>query len=101
MKKEVLFLLITAFSVGISINAQNMKKEIPTISISAFPIGNENIGFQQHFTGKSWLAPLTANKDLNVPVYNATFEPGCRNSWHSHTGGQILIAVSGVGYYLG
>ena len=30
---------------------------------------------------------------------NVTFEPGCRNNWHSHTGGQILIAVGGVGYY--
>ena len=89
MKKKILFLLIAAFSVGISLNAQNMKNEVPTIS--AFPTGNENVGFQQHFTGKSWLAPLTSNKDLNVPVYNVTFEPGCRNSWHSHTGGQILV----------
>ena len=39
------------------------------------------------------------NKDLNVPMSNVTFEPGCRNNWHSHTGGQILIAVGGVGYY--
>ena len=61
MKKKILFLLIAAFSVGISLNAQNMKKEVPTIS--AFPTGNENVGFQQHFTGKSWLAPLTSNKD--------------------------------------
>lgn len=78
-------------------NAQNMKKEVPVIS--AFPVGNENTGYQQHFTGKSWLAPLTNNKDLNVPVFNVTFEPGCRNSWHSHTGGQMLICVGGVGYY--
>ncbi len=32
-------------------------------------------------------------------MFNVTFEPGCRNNWHSHTGGQILIAVGGVGYY--
>lgn len=24
---------------------------------------------------------------------------GCRNNWHSHTGGQILIGVGGKGYY--
>ncbi|HUN04555.1 MAG TPA: cupin domain-containing protein, partial [Niabella sp.] len=35
----------------------------------------------------------------NVPMFNVTFEPGCRNNWHSHTGGQILVAVGGVGYY--
>lgn len=82
-----------------SINAQNMKKEEVPQNISSFPIGKENAGFEQYFTGKSWLAPLTGNKDLNVPMFNVTFEPGCRNNWHSHTGGQILIAVGGVGYY--
>jgi quercetin dioxygenase-like cupin family protein len=27
------------------------------------------------------------------------FEPGARNHWHSHPGGQILIVTDGVGYY--
>ncbi|WP_312338135.1 cupin domain-containing protein [Sphingobacterium sp.] len=67
--------------------------------ISAFPIGEENTAFAKYFSGKSWNAPLTSNKDLNVPMNNITFEPGCRNNWHSHTGGQILVAVGGVGYY--
>ena len=30
---------------------------------------------------------------------NVTFEPACRNNWHRHTGGQLLIAVGGVGFY--
>ena len=37
--------------------------------------------------------------DLNVPISNVTFEPACRNNWHSHTGGQILIVVGGEGWY--
>lgn len=78
-------------------NHKNMDTSIP--KISDFPLGEPNTGFAQYFTGKSWLAPLTSNKDLNVPVSNVTFEPGCRNNWHSHTGGQLLIAVGGVGYY--
>ena len=90
--------LITFFGYN-SLNAQNMKKEEVPQNISAFPIGEENVGFKQYFTGESWLARLTNNKDLNVPMSNVTFEPGCRNNWHSHTGGQILIAVGGVGYY--
>lgn len=28
-----------------------------------------------------------------------TFAPGCRNSWHSHEGGQLLLCTSGRGYY--
>lgn len=42
-----------------SINAQNMKKEEVPQNLSAFPVGKENAGFEQYFTGKSWLAPLT------------------------------------------
>ena len=67
--------------------------------ISAFPVGAENSAYAEYFSGKSYLAPLAQDKRLNVPVANVTFEPGCRNNWHSHTGGQLLIAVGGVGYY--
>ncbi|WP_078404207.1 MULTISPECIES: cupin domain-containing protein [Elizabethkingia] len=74
-----------------------MKTTVP--KISDFPTGEENTFYAQYFSGKSWNAPLTSNKDLNVPMNNITFEPGCRNNWHTHTGGQILIAVGGAGYY--
>lgn len=98
MKIRKIIIAMSVALIGIStINAQEMKTEVP--KISAFPTGKENTGFQKYFTGKSWLAPLTSNKDLNVPMFNVTFEPGCRNNWHSHTGGQILIVVGGVGYY--
>lgn len=75
----------------------SMETSVPTIS--KFPVGEENTGFAQYFSGKSWLAPLTSDKNLNSPLYNVTFEPGSRNNWHSHSGGQILIVVGGVGYY--
>ena len=84
IKKITIAMLITLISIG-NINAQEMKTEIP--KISEFPTGNENTGFEQYFSGKSWLAPLTSNKDLNVPMFNVTFEPNCRNNWHTHTGG--------------
>ena len=42
---------------------------------------------------------MTSNKELNVPISNVTFEPGCRNNWHSQTGGQILVVVGGNGWY--
>lgn len=76
---------------------EGMNTEVP--KISDFPVGNENTAYAQYFSGKSWLAPLTKMSELNVPISNVTFEPACRNSWHSHTGGQILVAVGGVGYY--
>ena len=65
-----------------------------------FPIGDSNDGFAQYFSGRSWLAPISTSQ---VPMYNVTFEPGCRNNWHIHHaksgGGQILIAVGGRGFY--
>jgi len=89
---------MTLFSISNSLNAQHMKTEVPKLSV--FPTGEENTGYAQYFSGKSWLAPLTSMSELNVPMNNVTFEPSCRNNWHSHTGGQILIAVGGTGYYL-
>lgn len=96
IKKIIIALSVILTAVG-SLKAQEMETKVP--KISEFPVGKENVAFEQYFTGKSWLAPLIVNKDLNVPMSNVTFEPGCRNNWHSHTGGQILIAVGGVGYY--
>ena len=64
-----------------------------------FPIGKEN-PYGKFFVGQSYLAPLSTEQ---VPVYNVTFEPSCRNNWHIHHaksgGGQMLICVGGCGYY--
>lgn len=65
-----------------------------------FPIGSENKEYAQYFSGKSYLYPVS-NKQ--VPIFNVTFEPSCRNNWHVHNatsgGGQILICIGGEGYY--
>ncbi len=96
--------LTMVLGIFISLISCNKNKNLDTMStgipkISDFPAGEENTGFAQYFKGKSYLASLTTDKDLNVPMSNVTFEPGCRNNWHSHTGGQILIAVGGEGIY--
>lgn len=91
--------LILLFDAGNPLNAQNMKEEKVPRNLSAFPTGNANVQYASFFIGQSYLARLTQNDDLNCPVSNVTFEPGCRNNWHSHTGGQLLIVVGGKGYY--
>lgn len=64
-----------------------------------FPVGDPN-PYGAHFTGQSYLAPASTEQ---VPLFNVTFEPGCRNFWHVHHasagGGQLLICVGGRGYY--
>ena len=53
-----------------------------------------------YFSGTAWLEMLVPNDDIfNCPIGNVTFEPGVRNNWHRHPGGQILLATRGVGYY--
>lgn len=101
MKHKFFALAAMIFMAVFGTNAQeNMNKtEIEIPHISDFPVGEPNTGYAKYFSGRSWLAPMTFDKKLNVPVSNVTFEPGCRNNWHKHSVGQILIAVGGVGYY--
>ena len=65
-----------------------------------FPIGEPNNAYAQYFVGQSYLAPLSTSQ---VPIFNVTFEPGCRNNWHIHHaksgGGQMLVCVGGRGWY--
>lgn len=81
---------------NISINDEKEKHESSMI----FPIGKPNDAYAQYFIGQSYLAPISTEQ---VGIFNVTFEPGCRNNWHIHHadkgGGQILICVSGRGYY--
>lgn len=50
--------------------------------------------------GTAWVHLLKPNdNELNCQIGNVIFEPGCRNNWHSHGGGQILIVTSGSGFY--
>jgi len=69
-------------------------------NLSAFPMGEKNDAYAQYFDGQSYLAMLSKEQ---VVIANVTFEPGCRNHWHIHHaengGGQILIVISGRGYY--
>ena len=70
-----------------------------------WPKGKPNTHYARYFTGNSHLAPmppknLTAGEHTVQPYSNVTFEPACRNNWHIHHGAhQILICVSGKGWY--
>lgn len=67
-----------------------------------YPIGNAMTG-NPNFIGTAYLYPMSEVKELNVPMFNVTFEPGCRNNWHIHHaekgGGQLLVCVNGRGWY--
>jgi quercetin dioxygenase-like cupin family protein len=53
-----------------------------------------------YFVGTAWVKMLVPqNPAFNTTVANVVFEPGCRNNWHRHPGGQILICIDGEGYF--
>ena len=61
-----------------------------------FPIGEKLES--ENFKGTVWLNMLVPF-DSKLPIGNVTFEPGCRNSWHKHAGGQVLLVTGGRGWY--
>ena len=89
--------------------AFNMAKEVYTDASQEegrggfFGLGEPNNAFARYFTGQSYLKAVVAPGEGYLPVFNVTFEPGCRNNWHVHHattgGGQVLICVDGNGWY--
>ena len=62
------------------------------------PAGTKR-GPAEYFSGTAWVTMLVADNPTDCTVADVTFEPGCRNSWHSHPAGQLLVVTAGWGYY--
>lgn len=102
VRLSILAAFVTILSFGCcqaqSTNVLNMKNE--TIFPQIFPQGDRlPEEFSRYFTGQAYLASISNNEALGTHISNVTFEPGCRNNWHSHTGGQLLLVTAGRGYY--
>ncbi|MDR1882848.1 MAG: hypothetical protein LBR26_08725 [Prevotella sp.] len=70
------------------------------VNTELFPKG-EKIN-NDYFNGTAWLQWLVTDKEnFDVTVGNVIFEPGARNNWHFHPGGQILICTKGDGLLSG
>lgn len=68
----------------------------PEKQAPVFPRGEKAPAY---FVGTAYKMLVNQNPAFNTTVGNVVFEPGCRNNWHSHKGGQILICTDGEGYY--
>lgn len=97
--------LIFLFAMGIflivsesELKAQDMNSnEIKTVITVP---ENAQVGPLEYFTGKVWVVPKVSDTETyNCSLMEVIFEPTCRNNWHKHPGGQILIVLEGTGYY--
>lgn len=93
--KQLILALTLIFYTTISGAAEMKKAPIDTI----FEQGEIN-PYGKYFTGQTYLKMLSENDEVfNAPIGNVTFEPGARNNWHKHSGGQVLLVLSGEGRY--
>ena len=103
MKKSIIIIVVAILS--LQTGCKNKRDKVPNMETLAnketnliFPKGNEVNN--DNFSGTAWHERLVTNSDVfDVTIGNVTFEPGVRNSWHSHPGGQILLVTAGKGWY--
>lgn len=76
------------------------RNDAETAVSGVFARGGANTAYARYFVGNSYLNMLSTE---GVVIGNVTFEPGCRNNWHTHQatkgGGQILLCTAGRGWY--
>lgn len=74
--------------------------EMKTAPIDTVFAQGEPNPYGKFFTGQTYLNMLNGRDEVfNAPIGNVTFEPGARTNWHRHSGGQILLVLSGEGRY--
>lgn len=75
------------------------KNEI--VSDGIFELGGETLeAYRKYYSGTAHekvLVPYTS--PTGVTVAHVTYGAGCRNDWHSHPGGQLVLALSGKGWH--
>lgn len=55
---------------------------------------------KENFTGTVWVnMNVKPDEGYNTNIGTVTFEPKARTNWHSHSSGQILFVIEGIGYY--
>lgn len=68
------------------------------MNTSIFPKGNP--GPAEYFSGAAWVNILVPKDETGTyTVGDVIFESGCRNNWHIHYTGQILLITDGEGFY--
>ena len=90
--KNFFIALITLFS--LSAYSQAKDYELSSYLEEGFKAPNTN------YLGEAWLNQLIrSDESLSYNITKATFKANSTLNWHKHTDRQVLIVVSGKGYY--
>lgn len=99
MKEIFIFLMLVSF-LFIGCNNASEEETQPIVEMGSGIFSKGDLVMNDYFTGNTWLTMLVTNREtFDLTIGNVLFEPGARNNWHSHPGGQILIGIKGKGYY--
>lgn len=66
-----------------------------TLFPNGMKVQNDNFVWDVYLT----MLSTDPTGEFNTQTYNVEFKAGSRTNWHSHPGGQILIATQWIGYY--
>lgn len=76
-------------------NIEKIKEELSSLFLD-----KGNAAPKEWFTGTVWVnINVKPDEGYNTNIGTVTFETKARTNWHSHTSGQILFIIEGIGYY--
>ena len=88
---EVILVALLVLIISREASAQT-QSNIMADTVAIFPKGQRAPA--SNFTGTVWVQQLIEpDSAFTIPVGYVTFEPGARSHWHSHAGGQALLAL--------
>lgn len=97
--KKIIPFAMTTFALSCS---NDVSSEYPALPLEATFIksgtGQKFTGSEEYFTGEVEGEYITVpNSASQFSVAYVTFQAGARSAWHTHTAGQHLIVVEGIG----
>lgn len=94
VKNLIRLLFIYFLMTGISVNAQTKNHNMTTFTDKGVAAPKE------YFTGTVYVnMNVKPDEGYNINMGTVTFEAKARTNWHSHTSGQILFVIEGIGFY--
>jgi 4-carboxymuconolactone decarboxylase len=96
---RLIFILISLILISVTDTKAQEKNNTKNFKMSTFT--EKGVAApKDYFTGTVWVnMNVKPEEGYNINMGTITFEPKARTNWHTHTSGQILFVIEGIGYY--